>query len=107
MFDLDGSTQSKPKQGFCFVELTATNEISLLDPYERALGKCCVDPLRPPRLAGLGLGETGSYRSLLKFYVGESIGEARIRALSIISTWRIPLWPVSEWECRGRRPSRA
>jgi hypothetical protein len=35
-------------------ELTPANEISLLDPYERTLGKCCVDPLRPPDFSGLG-----------------------------------------------------
>ena len=29
------------------------NEISLLDPYERALGKCCIDPLRPPGIIGM------------------------------------------------------
>jgi hypothetical protein len=31
------------------------SEISLLDPYERTLGKCCNDPLRPPRFLGTGL----------------------------------------------------
>src|SRR6202049_2178735 len=41
-------------RAFVLFELTATNEISLLDPYERTLGKCCVDPLRPPRLSECG-----------------------------------------------------
>src|SRR6202521_1268776 len=39
-------------RAFVLFELTATNEISLLDPYESTLGKCCVDPLRPPRFSG-------------------------------------------------------
>jgi hypothetical protein len=34
--------------------LMAANEISLLDPYERTLGKCCNDPLRPPGLSECG-----------------------------------------------------
>jgi len=38
-------------RAFVLFELTATNEISLLDPYESTLGKCCVDPLRPPLLS--------------------------------------------------------
>src|ERR1700686_4792317 len=41
-------------RAFVLFELTPANEISLLDPYERTLGKCCVDPLRPPRLSGCG-----------------------------------------------------
>jgi formate hydrogenlyase transcriptional activator len=34
-------------------ELTPANEISLLDTCKRTLSKCCVDPLRPPRLSGV------------------------------------------------------
>jgi hypothetical protein len=30
-------------------------EISLLDPSKRTLGKCCIDPLRPPHLSVLGV----------------------------------------------------
>jgi Trypsin-like peptidase domain len=41
-------------RAFVLFELTPANEISLLDPCERTLGKCCIDPLRPPRLSGLG-----------------------------------------------------
>jgi hypothetical protein len=36
----------------------AANEISLLDPYERTLGKCCNDPLRPPDFSGTILENT-------------------------------------------------
>src|ERR1700680_1964908 len=39
-------------RAFVLFELTPANEISLLDPYERTLGKCGNDPLRPPRLSG-------------------------------------------------------
>ena len=35
-------------RAFVLFELTPGNEISLLDPYERTLGKCCNDPLSPP-----------------------------------------------------------
>jgi hypothetical protein len=41
-------------RAFVLFELTPTNEISLLDPYEWTLGKCCNDPLRPPDLSGVG-----------------------------------------------------
>jgi hypothetical protein len=37
------------------------NEISLLDTYERILGKCCIDPLRPPRLSGPTSEEPASH----------------------------------------------
>src|ERR1700680_2937254 len=41
-------------RAFVLFELTPANEISLLDPYERTLGKCCVDPLRAPVLSECG-----------------------------------------------------
>ena len=41
-------------RAFVLFELTPANEISLLDPYERTLGKCCIDPLRPPLLSECG-----------------------------------------------------
>ena len=41
-------------RAFVLFELKPANEISLLDPYEWTLAKCCVDPLRPP-----GFLETG------------------------------------------------
>src|ERR1700686_1598273 len=47
-------------RAFVLFELTPASEISLLDPYERTLGKCCVDPLRAPRLSGFGPGEQRS-----------------------------------------------
>jgi hypothetical protein len=36
------------------IALMPANEINHLDPYESTLGKCCIDPLRPPDLPGLG-----------------------------------------------------
>ena len=42
------------KRAFVLFELTPANEIRLVDHYERHLGKCCNDPLRPPRLSGTG-----------------------------------------------------
>ena len=39
-------------RAFVLFELTHANKISLLDPYERTLGKCCNDPLRPPNFPG-------------------------------------------------------
>jgi len=33
--------------------LAPANKTSLLDPYEGTLGKCCIDPLRPPDFTGL------------------------------------------------------
>jgi len=41
-------------RGFVLFELTPANEISVLDPYERTLGRCCIDPLRPPGLSECG-----------------------------------------------------
>jgi hypothetical protein len=38
---------------FVLFELTPVNEISLLNPQERSLGKCCIEPLRPPRFSVL------------------------------------------------------
>ena len=38
-------------RAFVLFELTPANEISLLDPCERTLGKCCNDPLRRPLLS--------------------------------------------------------
>jgi hypothetical protein len=32
-------------------ELTPANEIGLAGCYEKRLGKCCIDPLRPPDLS--------------------------------------------------------
>jgi hypothetical protein len=37
---------------FDLFELKPANEISFLDSYKKTLSKCCVDPLRPPRLSG-------------------------------------------------------
>jgi hypothetical protein len=52
--DLYGSPQSEPKQGFALFELTPANEISPADTYQKTLSKCCIDPLRPPRLSECG-----------------------------------------------------
>jgi hypothetical protein len=52
--DLYGSPPSEPKQGFALFELTPANEISPADTYRRTLSKCCIDPLRPPDISGLG-----------------------------------------------------
>src|ERR1700686_1266425 len=41
-------------RAFVLFEVTPANEISLLDLYERTLGKCCTDPLRPPVLSECG-----------------------------------------------------
>jgi hypothetical protein len=57
-------------KAFVLFELTPTNEISLLDPYEKTLGKCCTDPLRPPRFTGLSNRDNGNvlrmYRETLR-----------------------------------------
>ena len=39
---------------FCLI-LTPGNKISFLGSYQKALTRCCNDPLRPPRFSGLGL----------------------------------------------------
>jgi len=39
---------------FDLFELKPANEISFLDSYKKTLSKCCVDPLRPPDLSGVG-----------------------------------------------------
>ena len=39
---------------FVLFEMRAANEISILDPCERTLGKCCTDPLKPPDFTGTG-----------------------------------------------------
>src|SRR5580700_4266939 len=38
---------------FCLI-LTPGNKISFLGSYQKALTRCCNDPLRPPDLSGLG-----------------------------------------------------
>jgi hypothetical protein len=41
-------------RAFVLSGLTPANEISFLDSYKKTLSKCCNDPLRPPRLSGVG-----------------------------------------------------
>src|ERR1700693_1490904 len=53
-------------RAFVLFELTPANEISLLDPYERTLGKCCVDPLRPPLLSECGPLRAANFQVQLK-----------------------------------------
>ena len=36
---------------FCLI-LTPGNKISFLGSYQKALTRCCNDPLRPPRFSG-------------------------------------------------------
>ena len=61
--DLYGGTQSESKRGFILIELTPANEISLVDSYTKTLSKCCVDPLKPPRLSGpSGADSIGRYQ---------------------------------------------
>jgi hypothetical protein len=38
---------------------TAANEIGSLDPHNKTLSKCCIDPLRPPDLLGRGMPPDG------------------------------------------------
>jgi hypothetical protein len=51
--DLADSRLLVPAQHRAFVlfELKEAKEFSLLEPYERTLDKCCIDPLRPPGLS--------------------------------------------------------
>jgi hypothetical protein len=41
-------------RAFVLFEFTPANEINFLDFYKKTLSKCCIDPLRPPDLSGLG-----------------------------------------------------
>ena len=43
-------------------ELTPANEISLLDPYERTLGKFCNEPLRLPAFPDARLAILAGHR---------------------------------------------
>jgi hypothetical protein len=62
-------------RAFVLSELAPANEISFLDSYKKTLSKCCNDPLRPPRLSGLGHQNPRWARCAGKFVV-PSVGEA-------------------------------
>jgi hypothetical protein len=49
---------------FCLI-LTPGNKISFLGSYQKALTRCCNDPLRPPRFTGLGLDCVAARRLLV------------------------------------------
>lgn len=42
------------KQGFVLSDLTPANDFSFLNSYEKNLGKCCIDRLRPPGFSVTG-----------------------------------------------------
>ena len=48
-------------RAFVLFELTPANKISFLDSYKKPLRKCCIDPLRPPRLSGCGIAGLSAY----------------------------------------------
>jgi hypothetical protein len=47
-----GCSQSKPSQGSVFIGLTLTSDLAFVFNASRVRPRCCVDPLRPPRLPG-------------------------------------------------------
>jgi hypothetical protein len=51
--DLFGWTRSKPSQGSVPADLTLASDLAFVFNPSRVRPKCCVDPLRPPRLPGL------------------------------------------------------
>src|ERR1700693_369768 len=69
-------------RAFVLSELTPANEISLLDPYERTLGKCCNDPLRPPPFSG----ESSLPCAQHKFSAGSRCKYAKFRSSVEAST---------------------
>src|ERR1700757_1978257 len=54
-------------------ELTPANKICLLDSYKKTLSKCCVDPLRPPRLDE----PTSTFSSYCLIWISDKLGLLR------------------------------
>src|SRR6266566_6627826 len=52
--DLFGCPRSKPSQGSVPADLTLASDLAFVFNASRVRLECCVDPLRPPRLSGLG-----------------------------------------------------
>ena len=52
--DLFGCPRSKPIQGSVPADLTLASDLAFVFNASRVRLECCVDPLRPPRLSGLG-----------------------------------------------------
>src|SRR5229473_3586795 len=52
--DLFGCTRSKPSQGSVPADLTLATDLAFVFNASRVRPECCVDPLRPPRLPGIG-----------------------------------------------------
>ena len=86
---------------FCLI-LTPGNKISFLGSYQKALTRCCNDPLRPPRFSGVG--KRLSCLVLVRSNTLKVISKETIRNKGQKNKWQ---WVFLKSDCHLKHPKRS